>query len=125
MGDFKDLKVWQRAQAVTLTVYCLTRTFPHSERSGLASQMHRAACSITANIAESRGRYGNGDQLRLLRFAQGSARELECHTLTARDVGLLLVEPANDLLAAVAEVERMLSGLIRRSASPRPRHSAT
>ncbi len=51
-------------------VYQITGQFPGSERYGLVSQMRRAAVSICANIAESRGRYELRDQVRFLRIAQ-------------------------------------------------------
>jgi four helix bundle protein len=115
VADFRELKVWQRAHEVTLAIYRLTASFPDSEAENLIAQMRRAAVSITANIAESRGRHGINDQLRLLHYALGSARELESHVLTAHDVSLASDEAAESLLNAVNEVERMLSGLIRYS----------
>ena len=119
MSDFRELKVWQRAHEVTLAVYQLTASFPPSEAENLVAQMRRAAVSVTANIAESRGRHGISDQIRLLHFALGSARELESHVLTARDVDLAKEELVEPLLDSINEVERMLSGLIRHSRGPK------
>ena len=119
MSDFRELKVWQRAHEVTLAVYRLTALMPPSESDNLVAQMRRAAVSVTANIAESRGRHGIGDQLRLLHFAQGSARELESHVLTAMDLGFAPDETAESLLNLINEVERMLSGLVRYSRAPK------
>lgn len=112
VGDFKGLKVWQRAHALTLDVYAFTRRFPSSEKYGLTSQLRRAAASIPANIAESRGRIGHRDQERFLHIAQGSARELESHLLLSRDLLLMRRDTADLALARVAEVQRMLAALI-------------
>ncbi|MGH7593719.1 MAG: four helix bundle protein, partial [Gemmatimonadales bacterium] len=60
-------------------MYQITRNFPGSERYELVAQIRRAAASIAANIAESRGRVGARDRARFLHIAQGSARELESH----------------------------------------------
>jgi hypothetical protein len=46
MGDFKDLKVWNRAHALTLNIYRLSATFPKSELFGLTQQIRRASVSI-------------------------------------------------------------------------------
>jgi four helix bundle protein len=115
MGDFKQLKVWQRSREVVLAVYQATENFPESERDGLSAQLRRAATSIASNIAESRGRYSDRDQVRFLRMAQGSAREVECQILIARDLDLIPVEPADNLLGLTDEVQRMLTALIRTS----------
>ena len=120
MGDFKDLKVWQRAHALTLTVYAETQSFPQSEQFGLTSQLRRASAAIAANIAESRGRPTPRDQERFLHIAQGSAREVESHLMLARDLRLLKPEDSARLLSLVNEIQRMLTALTvkRIAASP-------
>jgi four helix bundle protein len=55
MSDYRQLEVWQKAHAVTMEIYALTKSFPIEERFGLVTQMRRAAVSIGANIAEGRG----------------------------------------------------------------------
>src|SRR4051812_41600661 len=89
MGDFKKLRVWQRAHALTLSVYQCTRVFPDGERYGLTSQLRRAAASISANIAEGCGRGTDNELARYLRISLGSATELEYHLLLAKDIGLI------------------------------------
>ena len=54
MQSFKNLKVWEKAHAVTLEVYKASRTFPRDELYGLTSQMRRASASVGANIARAR-----------------------------------------------------------------------
>jgi len=116
MADFKDLRVWQAARRLSVAIYHITTPFPSSERFGLGLQMRRAALSIAANVAESRGRFERGDQRRFLRIAQGSARELESHLIIATDLHLVPETVTKDALAAVNSIERMLSNLIRHSA---------
>jgi four helix bundle protein len=48
MEDFKDLRVWEKAYTLTLSVYKKTRGFPKDEMYGLTSQLRRAAGSIGA-----------------------------------------------------------------------------
>jgi four helix bundle protein len=89
--SFRNLKVWQRAPALTVRVYRLAATLPDFERFGLAAQMRSAAASIGGNIAEGCGRrnsrVGNGDLIRSLYIAMGEATELEYWLLLTRDVG--------------------------------------
>ncbi|MGH9655933.1 MAG: four helix bundle protein [Bryobacteraceae bacterium] len=58
MQDFKQLKVWQKAHQLTLSVYRITADFPRQELYGLTSQLRRASSSISANLAEGCGRNG-------------------------------------------------------------------
>lgn len=51
MGDFKELKVWHRAHALTIELYKATAQFLKSELFGLTQQIRRAAVSMEANIA--------------------------------------------------------------------------
>ena len=114
MKDFKELKVWEKALALTLDVYQETRCFPREEIYGLTSQLRRAAASVAANIVEGCGRRSDGEFTRFLQIARGSASELECHLLLARDLHLLNEEAFRSLDTKVVEVQRMLTGLVKR-----------
>ena len=89
MKNFRDLGVWTKSYRLTLAVYRETKAFPKEEQFGLTSQLRRAASSIPANIAEGCCRNGDAEFRRFLFIAMGSASELECHILLARDLGLL------------------------------------
>jgi four helix bundle protein len=114
MQNFRELKVWQKSHQLTLGVYRATRSFPKEEQFALTSQMRRASSSIPANIAEGCCRNGDAEFARFLYIAMGSASELECHLLLARDLGFLSEATARGLEDGVGEVKRMLSSLIRR-----------
>ena len=89
MKDFHDLKVWQKAHALTLTVYRITADFPRQEQYGLTSQLRRASSSIPANLAEGCGRNSDAEFIRFCTIAAGSASELEYHLLLAHDLKLI------------------------------------
>jgi four helix bundle protein len=122
MKNFRDLQVWGKAHAVTLSVYRATADFPREELFGLTSQMRRCSASIGANIAEGCGRRGNAELHRFLRIALGSASELEYHLLLARDLGYLKSSAYEDLNSAVEEIKKMLTSLSRRVNSERDRY---
>ena len=117
MNDFRALRVWHKAHALTLAVYRATSAFPSTERFGLVAQMRRAAVSVPANIAESCGRRTNRDEAHLLQVAFGSACELEAELLLAHDLGFLPDDARAPLMDDVVEVKRMLGTLASRTFS--------
>jgi four helix bundle protein len=102
--DFRDLKVWAKAHALTLAVYQATEDFPKEERYGLTRQMRRATASIPANIAEGCVRSSDAD----------STSELEYLILLGRDLQLIPTAIHDNLTADLHEVKRMLIALIGR-----------
>lgn len=66
---FRELKVWQRAVELSLSVYELTSAFPEEERFGLSNQLRRASVSVASNIAEGYGRTSRGEYLQFLGHA--------------------------------------------------------
>ena len=114
MQNFRDLKVWHKAHAVTLSIYRATEKLPAAERYGLTSQMRRAASSIPANIAEGCVRSSDSDFARFLHVALGSASELEYFSLLARDLHFLADATHDSIAADIQEIKRMLTALIAR-----------
>jgi len=112
MVNFRKVKVWEKAHALTLEIYRETRRFPSEERYGLTSQLRRSSASIAANIAEECGRRGKADFARFLDIALGSASEVEYHILLALDLGYLSPENQSAFEAEVTEVKRMLTGFV-------------
>jgi four helix bundle protein len=111
MRNYKDLRVWDEAHRLTLSVYKATQAFPKEERFGLTSQLRRASASIAANLAEGCGRRSDGEMARYVQIAMGSGAELSYHLLLARDLGLLENEEYASLSSAVDRVMKMLSSL--------------
>jgi len=112
--DFRNLKVWEKAHALTLDVYKATKSFPRDEMYGLTSQIRRASVSIGSNIAEGVCRRGDVEFARFLQMAAGSASEVEYHLLLARDLELLKTADCERLSDEVVEVKRMLASLMQK-----------
>ena len=73
---FEDLEVYQVAREFRKTMYAVTRQLPDFEKFEIASQIRRAAVSLTNNIAEGHGRYHFADQVRFFLGSRGSLQEL-------------------------------------------------
>ena len=114
MRPFRDLLVWQKAHALTLALYKVTRSFPRDEQYGLTAQLRRAAASVAANLAEGCGRRTPADFGRFVQIALGSASELEYHLVLAADLGFLTPDQHAQLDGCATEVKRMLTGLAKK-----------
>ena len=126
MQDYKKLRVWHEANALVLTIYSATQSFPDAERFGLTAQIRRASVSIAANIAEGCGRGTRADTARFFQIALGSASEVACYLEITRGLGLLAHEALDALEAQLTVVRRMLIRLLLRLKAhiraSRPRH---
>jgi four helix bundle protein len=109
--DFRQLKVWSKAHALTLAVYAASQQFPRQELYGVTSQMRRSAASLGMNLAEGCGRRSDGEFGRFVQIARGSASELEYQLLLARDLCFLSPQEYSNLSRDLLEVQRMLTAL--------------
>ncbi len=114
MQNYKDLKVWQKAHALTLIVYKITRCFPKEETFGITSQMRRASVSIPANIAEGCGRMTRPDIANFFQIALGSLHELEYYALLAHDLHYVDAIRFREMDALLRETKAMLVSLIKK-----------
>jgi four helix bundle protein len=75
-ATFEDLKVYQVAREFRKAMYRVAGRLPDVEKFGLASQIRRAAVSLTNNIADGHGRYHYLDQIKFTLQSRGSLEEL-------------------------------------------------
>ncbi|MDO9543300.1 MAG: four helix bundle protein [Kiritimatiellia bacterium] len=111
---YRDLIVWQKAMALVTEVYRISKNIPTSEIYGLTSQMRRCAVSIPSNIAEGYGRHSTNDYVRFLQIASGSLYELQTQLEISVNLEYFKKSENERLLTLTGEIERMLSGLIRK-----------
>ena len=112
--DYRELKVWAKAHALTLTVYAVTAKFPREETYSLTSQIRRACSSIPTNIAEGCGRGSDPEFARFLQIAAGSASELDYQLLLAKDLDYLPAHEYDNLAGELTQIRKMLTSLIQR-----------
>lgn len=109
--SYRDLKVWQKAIALTKTTYQITEDFPKREHYGLAQQMRRAAVSVASNIAEGAARQSDRDYAHFLVMARGSLAELTTQSIIAAENGFIVQGIQHQFEEQADEVSRMLNGL--------------
>jgi four helix bundle protein len=107
-SNFRSLDVYRSARALADEVHGLVVRWPAFERGSTGAQLVRAIDSVTANIAESAGRWTVADRRHHLRVARGSLLEAEHWLEVAHARGWT----PTDLTDRVPPIARMLSGLI-------------
>ena len=114
--SFRDLVVYQRTKAVTKEIFELTRTFPKEETFSLTDQVRRSSRSVGAQIAEAWGKRRYEKHF-VSKLTDADAEQLETqHWLdSALDCEYLTADRAKELNAALAEIGKMLGGIITKA----------
>ena len=112
--DYRRLDVWRRGRELALAIYRLTEGFPRSETFGLVSQMRRSAVSVVSNIAEGASRGSDREFARFIRYALGSAAELECQLDLCHQLGYVSQTAVASASNILDHVKAMLLNLDRR-----------
>lgn len=112
MQDFRNLKVWQKAHALTLAVYRATSAFPPDERFGLTIQLRRTASLIPTNLADGCWRETDAEFRKALFGAMSAGSQLEYQVPLAHDLSYLPEPDYRRLTTDVIEVKRMIAGLL-------------
>lgn len=114
MKDFRTLTVWEKAHALTLSIYKASVGFPKHELYALTNQIQRATVSIPANIAEGCGKDSDAELKRYFQIAMGSSSELEYLLLLAHDLEYLPEAVYQEIQSNLIEVRKMLNAFIQR-----------
>ncbi|THJ22521.1 MAG: four helix bundle protein [Nitrospira sp. CG24E] len=110
---FQDLEAWQVGREIRRRLYLVANKLPEHERYNLASQIRRAAVSLTANVAEGYGRFHFKENIQYCRIARGSAYELIDHLIACQDEAYLEKSEAESLHQELLTFLRLLNGYIR------------
>jgi len=107
--SYEKLDVWKRSVDVAVKLYTVLK---NCRDNGIKDQMLRSAVSIPSNVAEGAERGSRKDFARFLRISKGSAAELRTQLHIAGKACILNAEPCMEIQSEVAEISRMLQGLI-------------
>jgi four helix bundle protein len=76
MQDYRKLRVWQKAHALTVAVYSVSARLTAPAAWPLRDQLLRAVISVPSNIAEGAGRGSDPDFRRFLLHSLGRSTKL-------------------------------------------------
>lgn len=113
VSTFEDLEVYRLAREFRKAMYCITKRLPEIEKFGLASQIRRAAVSLTNNIAEGHGRYHYLDQIKFTLHSRGSLEELIDDLNVCEDEQYLSAEVIEALKTDGWRIRQLIDGYVR------------
>lgn len=116
MNGYKDLIVWNQGIDLAQQVVSLVERLPSSLRYSLGDQMHRAAISISSNLAEGYGRSSKNEMRRFTRISIGSAMELETQLIILQRIDKI---EQSLILPVVSQLQSVLRLLVNFSKSLR------
>ena len=109
---FENLEVYTLAREFRKRIYEVIRRLPESEKYNLASQMRRAATSLTNNIAEGHGRFHYQENIQFCRQSRGSLSELIDDLNICQDEGYFPESPMRELRDQAYRLNQCLNGYI-------------
>jgi len=110
---FEDLELYQGARAFRKAMYGLAHRLPAVEKFALASQIRRAAVSLTNNIAEGHGRFYFPEQIKFTLQARGSLEELIDDLNTCEDEQYFALIELTPLKEQGWRVHKLINGYLR------------
>ena len=110
---FEDLEAYKAGRQFRVAMYAVSRRLPAFEKFELASQVRRAAVSLTNNISEGHGRFHFLDQIKFMLQARGSLRELIDDLNVCEDEKYLPPPEVANLKQEGWHVLRLLNGYLR------------
>ena len=117
MADFKKLRGWQEAHALTIDVIRACEDIAGNVGTIVRNQLIRAMMSVPSNVAEGSAKKSDREFARYVRISLGSAAEVENHLILARDLDLLKSDRFDALDEQLQKVQKMLTGLEKRLTS--------
>jgi len=114
MSNFENLKVWQKAVDLAITIYNLTNECKSFKNDfGLRDQVRRAAVSISSNISEGDELGTDKQSVRLFYIAKGSAAELYTQLIISHKIGYITKDDYELFSSECKSISAMLTNLIR------------
>jgi four helix bundle protein len=113
MGNFQELKVWQRAKDLAVFIYKMTNDGHFAKDYGLRDQIRRAAVSIPSNIAEGDELGTNKQAINFFHTAKGSTAEVQTQAIVAREIGYIDEKIYDQITEDCSAISAMITRLIQ------------
>jgi four helix bundle protein len=115
INRFSDLIVYQKAFALSMRIFELSRNWPAEERYALTNQVRRSSRSVGANIAEAWAKRIYGAHfVSKLSDSDAELHETEHWLMCALKHGYLTSDDFTSLSTELNEVGKMLGSMIRK-----------
>ncbi|HKW28346.1 MAG TPA: four helix bundle protein [Verrucomicrobiae bacterium] len=111
--SFEDLEVYKAMREFRKAMYRVAKRLPDFEKFGLASQIRRAAVSLTNNLAEGHGRFHFLDQIKFTLISRGSLAELIDDLNVCSDENYLPADEVVTLKNTGWQVLKLTNGYLR------------
>lgn len=109
MGDYKDLLGYQKAYALAIKIYHISKKFPPEEKFSLTDQIRRSSRSVCTNLAEAYRRRRYKDYfISKLNDSETENTETEVWLAFAKDCSYLDTEEYQDLISLNTEVGKLI-----------------
>src|SRR5437588_8121803 len=114
----KDLNVYKKAYQLAMEIFELSKDFPDEERYALTSQIRRSSRSTCLNLREAwaKRRY-EAHFVSKLTDCDGENSETDSSVDFAKDCGYISADRHRALTIEIADIGRMLAGMIKKSES--------
>jgi four helix bundle protein len=109
---FENLKIWHLSLELTDEIDSLAKSFPKHEIYSLASQIKRAANSVSLNIVEGSTGLSNAEFKRFLVIANRSALEVVGCLFLAKRRSYIADEKFGELYSKIEILVKMIQALI-------------
>lgn len=110
---FEKLECWQKAKALAVILYQVSKDGELGRDFGLRDQIRRAGVSIASNIAEGKERETVSEFIRYLYMAKGSAGEVLTQVIIAEEIGYLNPAKSSELRQSIQQLSGMIGALIK------------
>ncbi|NSW94508.1 MAG: four helix bundle protein [Bacteroidales bacterium] len=119
MSYFEELKVWQVAVDLAISVYEITGKEPFKKDFCLKEQMRKSSVSISSNISEGDQLDSDKSSIRHFRIAKGSSAELFTQSIIAFRIGYINENEYDYIKQKCQEILAMLTNLIKHRGNSR------
>ena len=113
MGNFQELKVWQRAKDLAVEIYKITNEGELKKDWNLKDQLRRSAVSVVSNIAEGDEFDPNQQSIRHFYISKVSLAELRTQLIISYRIGYISDEVFNPLDFECKRISVMFNNLIK------------
>jgi four helix bundle protein len=113
MGNFQDLKVWQRAKDLAVFIYIITGKGVFSKDFSLKDQIRKAAVSMPGNIAEGNDQGTDRQSVNYFYIARGSSAEVLTQAIISFEINYIGKEDFDHIEDECKAISGMLTRLIK------------